>query len=255
LEFDTVASGRHNWVGEGSDVAQPDRTDHGGARRPREDGNATRRKIIEVAGALFAEQGYIATSSKEITERAGTNVAAINYHFDGREKLYIAVLEEVDRRLIGLDILADVQASSLTPVEKLGRVIATIVGGISDRSGWPVTLWAREIVSPSPLFAVMLRKGVVPKFDILATIVSEITGITGDSTAVLECIVACLAPCILLASVDRKAATPIRALYGIPRQQLADDLTVFAVAGLNAFSAAYRGPEPTRRRRPSSRRK
>ena len=42
------------------------------ARRPREDGNATRQKIIEVAGALFAEKGYTETSSKEITQRAGT---------------------------------------------------------------------------------------------------------------------------------------------------------------------------------------
>jgi TetR/AcrR family transcriptional regulator, regulator of cefoperazone and chloramphenicol sensitivity len=145
-----------------------------------------------------------------------------------------------------LDILADLQASSLTAAQKLGRVIETIVGGISDRSGWPVTLWAREILSPSPLFAVMLREGVVPKFDILASIVSEITGITDDSGAVLECIVACLAPCILLASVDRRVETPIRELYDVPRQRLAEDLTLFAVAGLRAFSAAHRGPVANR---------
>ena len=70
------------------------------ARRPREDGNATRQKIIEVAGTLFAEKGYAETSSKEITERAGTNIAAVNYHFGSREKLYIAVLDEASGNLL-----------------------------------------------------------------------------------------------------------------------------------------------------------
>ena len=82
------------------------------ARRPREDGNATRQKIIEVAGTLFAEKGYAETSSKEITERAGTNIAAVNYHFGSREKLYIAVLDEVDHR-------------SLEEVPRLSGVITT----------------------------------------------------------------------------------------------------------------------------------
>jgi AcrR family transcriptional regulator len=210
------------------------------ARRPREDGNATRQKIIEVAGTLFAEKGYAETSSKEITERAGTNIAAVNYHFGSREKLYIAVLDEVDRRLIGLDILADLEASSLSPVDKLARIIDTIIGGISDRAGWPVTLWARELLSPSPLFAVMLRDGVVPKFDILAGIVSEITGITDDRTAILQCILNTLAPCILLATVNRDIDTPIRELYQVSPQHLSENITVFALAGLHAFADAYR---------------
>ena len=209
------------------------------ARRPREDGNATRQKIIEVAGTLFAEKGYAETSSKEITERAGTNIAAVNYHFGSREKLYIAVLDEVDRRLIGLDVLADLEASSLSAVDKLARIIDTIIGGISDRAGWPVTLWARELLSPSPLFAVMLRDGVVPKFDILAGIVSEITGITDDRPAILQCILNTLAPCILLATVNRDIDTPIRELYQVSPQHLSENITVFALAGLHAFADAY----------------
>jgi TetR/AcrR family transcriptional regulator, regulator of cefoperazone and chloramphenicol sensitivity len=209
------------------------------ARTPREDGRATRQKIIEVAGALFAQQGYVETSAKQITERAGTNAAAVNYHFGGREQLFLAVIDELDRRLIGLDVLAELQATSLSGVDQLAQIIETIIGAISDPEGWPVTLWAREILSPSPLFVPMLRDGVAPKIDILADIVSEITGITDDRTALLQCIVNSLAPCILLASVNRDS-TPIRQLYQLSPQQLSHNITEFALAGLHAFADAYR---------------
>jgi TetR/AcrR family transcriptional regulator, regulator of cefoperazone and chloramphenicol sensitivity len=208
-------------------------------RRSRDDGQATRQKIIEVAGVLFAEQGYVETSSKQITERAGTNAAAVNYHFGGREQLYVAVIDEVDRRLIGVDVLADPQTSSLSAVDKLARIIETIIGAVSDQTGWPVTLWAREILSPSPLFASMLRDGVAPKLDILTGVVSDITGIADDRTALLQCIVNSLARCILLVSVNRDS-TPIRELYQLPAHQLSQNITVFAVAGLRAFAGAYR---------------
>jgi AcrR family transcriptional regulator len=220
-------------------VARSTDTPQRSVRRPRDDGQATRQTIIEVAGMLFAEQGYAATSSKQITERAGTNPAAVNYHFGGREQLYIAVIDEVDRRLIGVDVLADLQTSSLSAVDKLARIIETIIGAVSDQTGWPVTLWAREILSPSPLFASMLRDGVAPKLDILTSVVSDITGITDDRTALLQCIVNSLAPCILLASVNRDS-TPIRELYQLPAHQLSQNITVFAVAGLRAFADAYR---------------
>jgi TetR/AcrR family transcriptional regulator, regulator of cefoperazone and chloramphenicol sensitivity len=221
------------------------------ARGTRRDGDATRQNIIEAAGALFAERGYAETASKEITERAGTNVAAVNYHFGSREKLYITVLEEVDRRLIGAGVLTDLDESSLTAPDKLARIIETIIGGITDGTGWPVTLWAREILSPSPLRKVMMRNGVMPGFNILAGIVSEITGITKDRAAILQCIIYSLAPCILLASATRAPDAPIRELYQLSPQRLSQNITAFALAGLNAFADAYRRDHS---RRPKQRR-
>lgn len=52
----------------------------------------TRDQLLEVAERLFAEQGYAATSARQITIEAGANVAAINYHFGGKAKLLQALL-------------------------------------------------------------------------------------------------------------------------------------------------------------------
>lgn len=57
-----------------------------------EPGAATREKILEAAESLFAAQGFSA-SVRHITADAGCNLAAVSYHFGGKERLY----EEVFR--------------------------------------------------------------------------------------------------------------------------------------------------------------
>jgi AcrR family transcriptional regulator len=75
------------------------------ARTQRTDGNTTRLHILETAGQLFAERGFAESTSKEICTRAGTNMAAVNYHFGGRDGLYEAVLVEAHRQLVSIDEL------------------------------------------------------------------------------------------------------------------------------------------------------
>lgn len=69
--------------------------------------SAVEERILQSAEALFAEKGFKGTSLREITGRAGCNIAAVNYHFHGKEKLYISVFQRYIRtvtvqRLFGL---------------------------------------------------------------------------------------------------------------------------------------------------------
>jgi len=57
----------------------------------------TKTALILAAGELFAEHGFDGTSVRAIAERAGANVAAVNYHFGSKEKLYVATLNHVVR--------------------------------------------------------------------------------------------------------------------------------------------------------------
>ena len=49
----------------------------------------THERILEAAQKLFAEKGLEATSVRDITAEADCNVAAVNYHFGGKENLYL----------------------------------------------------------------------------------------------------------------------------------------------------------------------
>ena len=59
----------------------------------------TRQSIVKAAVRLFAEKGYRGTSVRDIVEKAGVNQAAINYHFKGKDGLYLHVLETAFERL------------------------------------------------------------------------------------------------------------------------------------------------------------
>ncbi len=55
---------------------------------------ATRKKIINAAVELFAEVGYQATGLGDITERAEMTKGALYYHFDSKDALATAIIEE-----------------------------------------------------------------------------------------------------------------------------------------------------------------
>ncbi|PFG65157.1 TetR family transcriptional regulator [Thioclava sp. ES.031] len=71
---------------------------------PARDGTA--RALIEAGMRLFGTKGFVATSTRELAEAAGANVAAISYHFQGKEGLrracaleFVHRMEEVMRPL------------------------------------------------------------------------------------------------------------------------------------------------------------
>ena len=52
----------------------------------------TKETILDAAETLFAEQGFAATSLRQLTQRAEVNLAAVNYHFGSKDELVKAVL-------------------------------------------------------------------------------------------------------------------------------------------------------------------
>jgi AcrR family transcriptional regulator len=60
----------------------------------------TKTRLLDAAEALFIDAGYEAMSMRLITARAGANLAAVNYHFGGKDALIHAMLT---RRLDGLN--------------------------------------------------------------------------------------------------------------------------------------------------------
>ena len=55
---------------------------------------STKDRILYAAEELFAQQGFAATSLRQVTSRADVNIAAVNYHFGSKENL----VNEVFRR-------------------------------------------------------------------------------------------------------------------------------------------------------------
>jgi AcrR family transcriptional regulator len=62
----------------------------------------TRDRILDVARRLFTEQGYDATSLREISEQLGFTKAALYYHFQSKEQILAALVQPIDAVLQGM---------------------------------------------------------------------------------------------------------------------------------------------------------
>jgi AcrR family transcriptional regulator len=70
----------------------------------------TRGAILEAAGALFAGQGFAATSVDDIAGAAGVAKGAVYHHFATKEAVFEAVFEATSHSLVGPVIKAAMNA-------------------------------------------------------------------------------------------------------------------------------------------------
>jgi AcrR family transcriptional regulator len=98
-------------------------------RRSR-DPERSRSAILDAAEALFAENGYEATSLREVGERAGTSRGTPAYFFGSKEGLYDAVLNRAFGRAQELIREAQARASSLGGGPE--AMLAELVGSYLD---------------------------------------------------------------------------------------------------------------------------
>ena len=55
--------------------------------------DSTRQRILDTAEQLFADQGFHATTLRQITREAQVNLAAVNYHHGSKDALILAVFQ------------------------------------------------------------------------------------------------------------------------------------------------------------------
>ena len=84
---------------------------------PQARSEATRQKILNAAIDLFSEVGYAAAGLGEIIERAGMTKGALYHHFDSKEALATAIIEQGDN--LTRDTFGQVCQSSSPALENL----------------------------------------------------------------------------------------------------------------------------------------
>lgn len=132
--------------------------------------------LLEAAGEVFAEQGFHGATIREITSRAGVNIAAVNYYFRDKDELYMAVLRHAHRSSLEKGAWEPVQEG---PAEdRLRQFVHGLFRHSLDpsRPKWHETLIARELVSPTPLFKQLIDEGLRPHFLVLKKMVQEVAG-------------------------------------------------------------------------------
>jgi AcrR family transcriptional regulator len=200
--------------------------------------SATEQRIIEAAGEVFAEVGYRAATVRQICEKAGVNIAAINYHFGDKEGLYLAVLRSVP----------DAQAERYPPgfshrataAQRLRGYVHALLQRVFDpgRPGWHIKLMARELAEPTRVLDTLLEQVARPLHHELANIVRQLLGPSAADETVRLGTLSVLGQCVYY----QHARAVLKQLY--PEQgrnpddiaRIADHITEFSLAALHAFA-------------------
>jgi AcrR family transcriptional regulator len=208
----------------------------------------TRTRILDTAESLFAEQGFEATSLRQVTREAEVNLAAVHYHFGSKLDLLRAVLErrvvDVNReRLAGLAALEAEAGGTAPPLECVLEVfLAAPLRAAAREPGHPglrnfVVLVGRLGSSSGPsygAFEVAFREGRERFFPALRRAVPHVSD--EDFGWRLRCVIGSLCAPVTAPSRPRLgfgAADPVDA----PEEALAQ-LVAFCAAGLRAPSPA-----------------
>jgi AcrR family transcriptional regulator len=158
----------------------------------------TRERLLDAAGAVFAEHGFRQATVREICRRAEANIAAINYHFRDKDGLYMAVLREAQRAAqekypptLGL-------GPNPTPRERLRAFVRNFLLRLFDpgRPAWLGLLMAREMVEPTKSFEVVIEESTRPRYELLLAIVRALLGPEETEERVWLCANSVLGQCM-----------------------------------------------------------
>jgi AcrR family transcriptional regulator len=208
-------------------------------------GQRTRAQLLEVAGQVFAEQGFDGATGQGICRRAGVNSAAIVYHFGGMAGLHRAVLEEAQRRLVTTEALVAAVKAERNPRRQLEAFLGLIVRALTSpvSRSWAGRLFSREWVTPSTVYGPAHDRALAARSRALKSIVSALTGRPANHPLVARGCISVMAPCALLLLVNRRKLQrllPHLNITAASAPQMTRHLVDFALAGLRAISGRQR---------------
>jgi AcrR family transcriptional regulator len=197
----------------------------------------TRRRLLEAAVEVFAEEGFRNATLQEIARRANANIAATSYHFRNKEGLYAAVFDYAERHATAESVPENGDGTA-SPEERLREHVTSFLARLldPDRPAHFARLLARELVDPTPALDRLVRLRMRSNHERLSEILRELLGEDASDETVRLCTLSVIAQCTLY----RNSAPILSRLYPelVPTKEiatLADHVTRFSLAAVRGI--------------------
>lgn len=202
----------------------------------------TKARLLQAGRRVFGERGLQSATVREICELAGANVAAVNYHYGGKEKLYVAVLQDFMEQELRKNP-RDAGVTPATPPEERLRVyvrslLAQFLGDgdpVSERLG---KLLTQEFIEPSQHFGVIFDRYCRPLHDMLLGIVRQLMPGAPESV-VSRCASSIIGQCVLFDFAREAMArmNPELTLTTSNLESFTDSIMEFSLGGIARLRA------------------
>lgn len=203
-----------------------------------EQGPGTRRRLLDAAAEQFAKHGHRGVAIRDICEQACVNVAAVNYHFGGKDKLHLAAMEHARQRALSEDPYqaGPKPKGPLAPEQRLRRHLCGMLGRAfaTGPAGWYMQIVLRQMVDPTPALAQTVDSNIGPHQRRLEAIIAQLMHEDPDSERVKDVAASVVATAIYYHSC-RPAIELLRPGFKFDQdtaERLTDEITTMVVRGI-----------------------
>lgn len=205
----------------------------------------TKARLLQAGRKVFAENGLKNATVRDICTLAGANVASVNYHFGGKEKLYVSVLQdylEQENRRNPRDFGVCEQS---TPAERLRAyvrsfLLQTLGDGTpeNERLG---KLLTQEFIEPSQYFGEIFERHCRPTHNMLLDIVRQMMP-EADAATVSQCSSSIIGQCVLFdyAKEAISIMSPDLTLKASNIEHITDFIMQFSLGGIERIRTAQK---------------
>jgi AcrR family transcriptional regulator len=138
----------------------------------------TRAKLLQAAVQVFSERGYEGATVRNICQRAGVNLALVNYHFGDKLELYLAVIRYAVDAEAKMALLSHAVEQNADPCDALRQIIHGILERLCatarDRFGLLLRFMLKEMANPTPALGRLIEETIQPLYDRVRSLVGEI---------------------------------------------------------------------------------
>jgi len=214
---------------------------------------ATEARLLAAATELFAERGFANVTVRDICERAQANVAAINYHFRGKDGLYQAVLQSAIRIMQETTEVARREGDGQPADEQLRIYVRTFITRVvASRGNWIHQLMTREMSNPTPALELVISEVIKPRLAYLGGIVAALMGVEPTDPRVMLGVFSVNAQCVTL--LNHKAAARVDPAFAArfeTIEPMVDHITTFSLAGIKAMTNPVASASRRKKARPA----
>jgi AcrR family transcriptional regulator len=210
-------------------------------KKQRKDAQETRQRLLAAAAEVFAQKGYWESTHAEICRKAQANTAAVNYHFDSKENLYVESWKYAFEKSVEAHP-PDGGIAPEAPVEERlrGRILA-FMQRIADPDNYEIEIMHKEMANPTGLLTDAVQQAMERMRQGVRSIVRELLGDRANERQTALCVMSlvgqCFGPMLHLrrAKMTPGAPRPVGPPFEFGVGELADHVTQFSLAGMRGI--------------------
>jgi len=198
----------------------------------------TRARLLEAGCKVFADKGFRSATIAEICERAGANIAAVNYHFRDKETLYAEAWRLAFERSTRVHPPSGGVPPDAPARERLRGHVLSLIERVFDPETADFEIVHKELANPTGLLAEVMRECIEPMRRALGEIVRDLLGEAATERDVELCRMSVMAQCMHVMIQERRRRSPdagpgceVPALDSDP-EEIADHIVRFSLAGI-----------------------